>query len=162
MTQPQCPRELFDECVARASAAPSGDDRATAANKALVQRYFDMWNTGDGAVADAVLGPTYLDHAHPEVIGPAAVRCLVPRFRVANPEARMTIVIAGADVARVAVRNTISGMRNRVPCESEGIAVFRVADGKLVEQWSQYPQAEAERAPRSVQPTIDAWLSFRA
>ena len=31
-------------------------------SQALVRRYFEMWNTGNWTEADAVLGPTYLDH----------------------------------------------------------------------------------------------------
>ena len=37
------------------------------AHKAIVRRYIEMWNTGNAAIADAVLAPTYVDHAHPEV-----------------------------------------------------------------------------------------------
>jgi hypothetical protein len=41
---------------------------------ASVMRYFDMWNTGDTAIADQILHPDWVDHAHPEVTGPAAVK----------------------------------------------------------------------------------------
>lgn len=159
--QPPSPREMFERFVAAASAAPPSDEPRAAANIVLVQRYFEMWNTGDGAVADTVLGATYLDHAHPEVLGPAALRSLVPRFRAANPGARMTIEIAAADEERVAVRNTISRTVDGRPVASEGVALFRVAAGKLAEQWSCYPDAESERS--QLPPSSrEAWLSFRA
>jgi len=128
----------------------------------LVQRYFDMWNTGDGRVADLVLDTTYVDHAHPEVIGPAAVRSLVPRFHASDPEARMRIEIVAADADFVAVRNTVSRARDGQRTESEGIALFRVVAGKLTEQWSWYPEAESAGSPPSARPSIDAWLAFRA
>jgi hypothetical protein len=38
----------------------------TEANKTLVRRYIDMWNTGKVEVADEVLASTWVDHAHPE------------------------------------------------------------------------------------------------
>lgn len=157
------PREMFDRFVAAASAAsrPELSPRAEA-NKALVRRYFDMWNAGDGSVADSVLDPTYLDHAHPEVLGPAAFRSLVPRFRAANPGARMTIAIAAADDEFVAVRNAISRTVDGRAVESEGVALFRIASEKLAEQWSCYPDAEAERSDVAPPPSREAWLSFRA
>src|ERR1700761_2736249 len=82
----------------------SYDPTANAANESLVRRYFEMWNSGDGSVADAVLGPTYLDHALPDVLGPAASRSLVPRFHAANPEVRTSIEVTRADAEFVAVR----------------------------------------------------------
>jgi predicted SnoaL-like aldol condensation-catalyzing enzyme len=156
MIETRSPRDRFERFVAAAATAgPPRDPPLSEANKVLVRRYFEMWNTGDGAVADAVVGPTYLDHAHPEVLGPGALRSLVPRFRAANPEARMRIEIAAADDQFVAVRNTISRMLEGELVESEGVALFRVDGGKLAEQWSWYAHAEARAS-------VDAWLSFRA
>jgi len=163
MTQPPSPREMFERFVAAKGAAsqPALSPRASA-NQALVLRYFEMWNTGDGSVADAVLGPTYIDHAHPEVLGPAALRSLVPRFRAANPDAGMRIEIAAADDEFVAVRNLISRTVAGHPVESQGVALFRVVADKLAEQWSWYPDAEAERSQVAPPPSREAWLSFRA
>jgi predicted SnoaL-like aldol condensation-catalyzing enzyme len=142
MREPRSPRELFERFVAAASAtAPSRAPRVEA-NKALVQRYFEMWNEGDGAVADSVLGPSYLDHAHPGVVGPAAARSIAPRFHSANPQARMRIEFAAADDEFVAVRNVISQPAGGALVEIEGVALFRVAGGKLAEQWSWYPGLE--------------------
>ena len=163
MMQPPSPREMFDRFVAAKGAAPEGERSArAAANAALVVRYFDMWNTGEGSVADEVLGVTYLDHAHPEVLGPAALRSLVPRFRAANPDAAMAIEIAAVDDDFVAVRNAISRVVDGQRIESEGVALFRVVGGKLAEQWSCYPDAEVERSQVAPPPSREAWLSFRA
>src|SRR5206468_7499074 len=102
MTEPLSPRDLFErfEAGALEKNARRGNDRAPTsrssspeapeaeASATLVRRYFEMWNTGEGALADQVLGPQYLDHAHPAVIGPAGARSIAPRFRRANPDAR--------------------------------------------------------------------------
>jgi predicted SnoaL-like aldol condensation-catalyzing enzyme len=152
---------MFDRFVAARRAAPEAEGPRTSANVLLVQRYFDMWNSGEGSVADTVLGATYLDHAHPEVVGPGALRSLVPRFRAANPGARMTIEVAAADAEFVAVRNSISRTVDGRRVDSEGVALFRIAADKLAEQWSCYPDAEAERS--QLPPSSrEAWLSFRA
>jgi ketosteroid isomerase-like protein len=115
-----------------------------AASQALVRRYFDMWNSGDGAEADVVLGHTYLDHAYPSVVGPAAVRSLVRRFRAENPEARMTTELVAFDAEYVVVRRAIR-WTSGATVDGCGIALFRVASGQLVEQWSW--SATAQRAP---------------
>lgn len=162
MNQPRSARELFEHFVTQNAAAPHPDAKAIRSNTALVHRYFEMWSSGDGAVADEVLGSTYLDHAHPEVIGPAAVRSLVPRFHLANPDAHMAIEVAAADGELVAVRNTITRTSHGQTVVSEGVALFRIAAGKLVEQWSWYPEAEAAHTPPAARASLDAWLSFRA
>jgi predicted SnoaL-like aldol condensation-catalyzing enzyme len=119
--------------------AEAGNRKALDANKALVMRYFDMWNTGAGAIADEVLGGTYCDHAHPSVLGPAALRSLVPRFRAKYPALRMTaeVVAAGGDLVVALI-----GVRGKPGFEeglTRGLSFFRVAGGKLAEHWSCYP-----------------------
>jgi predicted SnoaL-like aldol condensation-catalyzing enzyme len=146
--------ERFQECAARADFASllgelgSGADAAEEAaegapdgGRALVVRYFDMWNTGASAEADALLGPTYLDHAHPAVLGPAAVRSLVRRFRSENPQARIAADVVAFDEDFVVVRRAIRWSR-RGAAEPCGLALFRVADGQLAEQWSWSPGDE--------------------
>ncbi len=61
------------------------------ANKAIVRRYIEMWNTGEVALADEVLAPTHVDHAHPEVTGPEPVKQALLEFRAAFPDFRITI-----------------------------------------------------------------------
>jgi predicted SnoaL-like aldol condensation-catalyzing enzyme len=116
------------------------------ASARLVRRYFEMWNTGEGAVADEVLGPRYVDHAHPDVIGPAAARSIAPRFHKAHPDARMTFEILGADEEYVAVRNTIrKASKDGQAGEVSGTALFRIGGGRIVEQWSWYPGTKKGR-----------------
>jgi predicted SnoaL-like aldol condensation-catalyzing enzyme len=102
-----------------------------------------MWNTGDRTEADAVLGPTYLDHAHASVVGPAAVRSLVRRFRAENPEAQMVVEIVAFDSEYVIVRRAIRWSA-RGAIEACGVALFRVARGQLAEQWSWPAREEPE------------------
>jgi predicted SnoaL-like aldol condensation-catalyzing enzyme len=136
--------ERFQDCAAREDFASLlgelGSGVETAASAALVQRYFEMWNTGDAAEADALLGPTYLDHAHPAVLGPAAVRSLVRRFRSENPEARTLADIVAGDADFVVVRRAIRWSR-RGAAEPCGLALFRIEGGQLAEQWSANPGA---------------------
>ncbi len=43
-------------------------------SRQVVARYFQMWNTGDTSIAMEVLGPDWLDDAHPEVSSPCGVQ----------------------------------------------------------------------------------------
>jgi hypothetical protein len=90
-------------------------------------------------VADQILGPQYVDHAQPDVIGPAASRSVSRRFHRMHPDARMVPVIVGSDGEYVAVRNTIRKTHDGKPVEFAGTALFRVRGGRIVEQWSWYP-----------------------
>src|SRR5438552_17407534 len=117
------PRALFERFEAGALLTSSAEGEA---NATLVRRYFDMWNTGEGTVADQVLSPVYVDHAQPDVIGPAAARAIAPRFHRAYPEARMTLEIVGADAEYVAVRNTLHKTHDGPPVQVAGTALFRI------------------------------------
>jgi predicted SnoaL-like aldol condensation-catalyzing enzyme len=99
-------------------------------------RYFDMWNAGAGAMADALLGGTYQDHAHPSVLGPAALRSLVPRFRRTYPDMRMAAEILAAGGDLVVALSTVRGTPGSDERGLRGLSFFRVADGKLAEHWS--------------------------
>ena len=54
-------------------------------NKAVVQAYIEMWNTGNAVLAATVLAPTYVDHAHLEITG-------LPRFVQTLERVRSTLV----------------------------------------------------------------------
>jgi predicted SnoaL-like aldol condensation-catalyzing enzyme len=105
-----------------------------------VLRYFDMWNTGQGAAADELLGPTYIEHAHPDFLGPAALRSLVPRLHAMFPGVVVRAEVVASDPEYVAVRTRVEpGDADGHPsAPRSGVALFRVADGKLAEQWSWY------------------------
>jgi predicted SnoaL-like aldol condensation-catalyzing enzyme len=137
---------LLDELGAGASRDATAPPADAEANQVLVRRYFEMWNTGDRTEADAVLGRTYLDHAHPSVMGPAAVRSLVRRFRSENADARMVAEVVAFDSEYVIVRRAIrwSPLRTMEPF---GIAIFRVAGGQIAEQWSWSPAAQRPSSP---------------
>jgi len=138
LNEPLSARALFErfEAGAQQPTANDGAGPPVEASATLVRRYFEMWNTGEGRVADEVLGPRYVDHAHPHVIGPAAARSIAPRFHKAHPDARMTFELLGADAEYVAVRRTMWKSREGGPVEVSSSALFRIDDGRIVEQWS--------------------------
>jgi hypothetical protein len=115
------------------------------ASKGLVLRYFEMWNTGQGAFADELLGPTYVEHAHPDFLGPAASRSLVPRLHARYPGLVVSAEIVVADAEFVVVRTRLEpGDADGHPDgPRRGMAMFRIEGGKLAEQWTWYAPAGA-------------------
>jgi SnoaL-like domain len=113
------------------------------ASTALVLRYFDMWNTGQGALADELLAPMYIEHTHPSVLGPAASRALVPRLHGLYPGMVVSAEVVLADAEFVVVRTTLvpGEMDGHPDGPGRGMAMFRVVGGKLAEQWSWYGPA---------------------
>jgi hypothetical protein len=116
------------------------------ASKALVLRYFEMWNTGQGAVADELLDAAYVEHAHPDLLGPAAARSVVPRLHGLYPDVVVSAEVIMADAEFVVVRTGVQpGNADGHPNgPRRGVALFRIAHGRLAEQWSWYEPARGK------------------
>ena len=106
------------------------------ANKTIVRRYLEMWNTGEVAQADELLAPTYVDHAHPEVTGPESVKQAVPKFRAAFPDFRISIgdIVSEGDL--VALRAILRRTQQGKEVVSRVMWFVRIAQGMMVELWT--------------------------
>ena len=84
--------------------------------------------------------PTYVEHTRPSVLGPAASRALVPRLHGLCPDMVVSVEIVLASADFVVVRTTVEpgDVDGHPDGPGRGMAMFRVADGKLAEQWSWY------------------------
>jgi predicted ester cyclase len=108
-------------------------------SKALVRRYFeDLASTGNLSVADEIVAAEHVDD----------VKQLITRLHTAFPDFHMTIEDQIAEGDKVVTRFTASGTHQGIwqspigtlePTDKrfqhEGIRIFRVVDGKLVETW---------------------------
>lgn len=109
------------------------------ANKALVRHYIEMWNTGNVELADQILAPTWLDHAHPEVTGPDSVKQAVQEARIAFPDFHITIDFMMSEGDMVALRGTILRTQHgEKKLVSQVMWLIRIADGKMAEEWTYY------------------------
>jgi len=116
------------------------------ANKALVRRYVQLWDTGNVALADEVLAADFVDHAHPEFApGPQSVKQAVIDFRTAFPDAHVTTEYLVSEGEMVAMYNVTRGTHQGVfagfpPTGKEvvlrGMGFIRIANGKMVELWN--------------------------
>jgi len=122
-----------------------------AQNKDIIKRYNDeFWNTGNMAVADEIVADGYVRHdpASPEdITGCDGLKQLVTMFRNAYPDFHSTYedMFAKGDkvTARYTVRGTHNGELMGIPPTGKKVTVsciviHRLADGKIVEDWTEY------------------------
>jgi predicted ester cyclase len=128
--------------------------------KALVRRlYEELWGGGDLSVIDQCIARDYVNHQRVvdphvspsasaiEICGAEMFRTLVSAWRVGFPNVRTTVEdqIAEGDkvVTRWISRGTQSGPWGQAaasgrPMIVEGISIDRIADGKVVETWTNW------------------------
>ncbi len=122
---------------------------STDANKAIVERFVDeACNKGNLSAVDELVAADAVDHSAPPGFPPGAagVKQLVAMFRGAFPDLETHHQDTLVEGDKVAVRPRISGTHNgpfmgigptgrRVTVE--GIAIYRLAGGRIVEHWGQ-------------------------
>jgi predicted ester cyclase len=120
-------------------------------NKALIRRYIqavDANESGDWSVLDEYIAEDFVAHnpLHPGVsLDREGMKQGAELFRVAAPGARheITMQVAEGDlvVSHIVGRGIHAGELLGIPAtnnefETEGIAIHRVRDGKIVEYWA--------------------------
>ena len=116
-------------------------------SKAIVRRFWGVWEEDNFDLVDEVLAPDYLNHtpASPDQpTGPEGVKEVVSMFRIAMPDLKVVIEDMIAEGDKVAVRYTLEGTHEGelfgVPPTGQrlsikSISVERVSDGKIREHW---------------------------
>src|SRR5215208_5226864 len=116
-------------------------------NKAIVRRFWGVWEEGNIGLVDELVAPDYVNHnpgipGQPE--GPEGIKAVVSMFRGGMPDLKVNIDDMIAEGDRVAVRYKIEGTHEGelfgVPptgrrLSIENCTVERVSDGKIREHW---------------------------
>ena len=121
------------------------------ANAAVVRRFYeDVFSGGDLAVADAIVAPGMTLHEPGrELRGREPLKARIAQLRAAFPDLAIAIedLVAADDrvVVRITTRGTHRGTFAGIAPTGqavtvEGITIFRVADGQLVERWASIDQ----------------------
>ncbi len=121
--------------------------RATS-NAAIARRFIEeCFNKGDMAVADEVLAVTAVWHnvsSAGEPLGPEEVKREIVRLRMAFPDLHVTACRVAAEGDRVVAYLWIGGTHTGsyrglratgTYAAWKAITTFRIADGRIVEQW---------------------------
>lgn len=117
------------------------------ANKEIVRRYQEAYNTNNLDLLDELLAPDWTTNGWPEGV-PQSIEAAKDFYQAvlqSFPDLQfMTLnLIAEGDwvVQRTLARGTFKGELAGLPpngqvCEAGGISMFRIADGKIVEHWA--------------------------
>jgi len=145
--------------------------RSTDAHKALVRSVYDAFHTGGVDLLDEVVAADFCDHdpMPDQAPGLAGLKQAVGLFRAAFPGGEMLVEELVAEgnnvVARVTLRGTHIGPffdlpPSGLPVRADGIEVFRMAGGKIVEGWSRFaplaPDDDDETTPVEAEPEAAA------
>ena len=122
---------------------------SAADNEALVRRFFDAYNHMDDPAFLEIFSPDYVCHVggtSEPMVGLAASLAAEASIRTAFSDGHWTIedIFAAGDkvVVRRSWRLTHSGMFQGMPATGRtltgtAIDIFRVVDGRIVEQWTE-------------------------
>lgn len=124
---------------------------STAENKALVHRVFEEGiNQNNARLIDEAIGATYVNHNMPTpAFGPEGFRQIIGMFQAGFPDMKVTVEDAIAEGNKVATRGYFTGTHRGafmgIPATGKTIKVsysdvWRVENGKLVENWVQMDQ----------------------
>lgn len=115
-------------------------------NKARARYFLDeLWNQGNFEVADELLARDYDGHSSTVIRGPKGAIAFIPVMRAAFPDFQFKILDQIAEGDKVTTRwklvGTHEGSFQGIPpsgqkVEMTGITIFRLADGRLVEGWT--------------------------
>jgi steroid delta-isomerase-like uncharacterized protein len=115
----------------------------------LVERFVaEVINGGNTRLLGALVAPEHVTHDPTgDLYGPEGLRIDIAGYRTAFPDLEMSTDDLVADGDRIARRFTIRGTHQGAfmgvppsgrPVAVGGIAIHRVADGRLVETWLSY------------------------
>ena len=106
------------------------------ANKALVQRYLEMWNSGNETLAAEILAPNWRDHNHPEITSLEGVKQALRATRSAFPDFHIGIESIISEGDRVALRAVIQRTQQGSVTVSRVMWFVRISNGKMAELWT--------------------------
>ena len=139
------------------------------ANKAIVRRYFDMFNSGDLTHLADIVSQDYGDKLDGQTSGIDVIRDYLEGLKSSFPDFTWTIEQIIGEGDRVAVMNCVSGTQvndfgeikatgNRV--NFAAFQFYRIADGKLAEHWEVADFAKFQEQ-LTVKPTASAFKAFQ-
>jgi predicted ester cyclase len=117
------------------------------ANKEIIRRYQEAYNTNNLDVLDELLAPDWTSNGWPEGL-PRTIDSAKAFYQMvleSFPDMQFITLnlVAEGDwvVQRTMARGTFKGALGELPpngklCEAGGLSMFRIADGKIVEHWA--------------------------
>lgn len=140
------------------------------ANKTIVRRYFDMFNSGDLSQLADIVSQDYGDKLDGQSSGIEVIRSYLEGLKSSFPDFTWTIEQIIGEGDRVAVMNRVSGTHmndfgevkasgNRV--DFAAFQFYRIADGKLAEHWEVADFAKFQEQ-LTANPAASAFKAFQS
>jgi steroid delta-isomerase-like uncharacterized protein len=118
-------------------------------NKLLADRVWEeVWHQGDLERIEELFASDFVRHdPGREIHGPEENRQFIKGFRAAFPDVHFTVLDQIAEGDKVAVRYRLQGTHlgdfqgmppTRKQVGYSGILIYRVANGKIAEQWTEF------------------------
>ena len=115
----------------------------------LFLRHLKIWSTGDFSPFDEIIAPEYVGHADTGMRDRNELRAAIERFRLRYPDIRFQIVdqfVTGDKVA-TRLRAEWTDSRTGTRTQLSGTNMSRVAEGKIVEEWTAWEIEPQEETP---------------
>ncbi|HEY7355511.1 MAG TPA: ester cyclase [Ktedonobacterales bacterium] len=109
-------------------------------NKAIIRQVIEeIVNQGNLSIIEDVFSPTFVDRSTPDQPpGPEGVKAFVSLMRARLPDLHIDIDDLIAEGDKVVVRTTWRGtLQGQSQARRTMIQIFRLADGKIVEEWNE-------------------------
>jgi steroid delta-isomerase-like uncharacterized protein len=127
-----------------------GKDNRASKNKEIVRKVFiDIWTQGRFEVANEIYAKDFVNHAVDNDISFERDQADIHGWRAAFPDIELFVDKEFAEGDFVTVlwrgRGTNTGSGNGLPAtgkktDGRGISIFRVVDGKIKDEWTEYSQ----------------------
>ena len=120
-------------------------------NKAVIQRYFEAYNTKNGAIFDEIIAPDYIDHGQTAFMGSPGrgitgakndLKNSLDRFDDLNYMVDAMIAsptypdLVGAYwKGSLRPKSTSDTQQSNEIINVRGVSIYRLQDGKMVETW---------------------------
>ena len=122
---------------------------STTNNKLLADRVWEeVWHQGDLERIEELFAPDFVRHdPGREIHGPEENRQFIKGFRAAFPDVHFTVLDQIGEGDKVAVRYRLEATHlgdfqgmppTRKHVTYSGILIYRVANGKIAEQWTEF------------------------
>jgi predicted ester cyclase len=150
---------VFAQCfltgaLSMAQVQPTPDGSIQTRNKAVAMRVFDeIFNQGKFRVADEIYAPNFQNHGLHRSVDLNTDQEAVHTEKKAFPDLRISVQQVVAEGDKVAVlwtfqgTHTGSGYEGLPPTgtrvEIRGITIWRIVDGRIVEEWSSFSETGA-------------------
>ena len=133
---------------------PAPDGSIQARNKAVAMRVFDeIFNQGKFQVADEIYAPDFRNHGVHRTIDLKTDQAWVHAEKEAFPDLQISVQEMVAEGDKVAVLWTFQGTHTGwgyeglpptgTRVEVRGITIWRMVDGRIVEEWSSFSETGA-------------------